>query len=116
MLWIVGTGVALASGLAATTTIVHMLKAGDGIVCMNDVYGGEPRADAMESTHVCIKHSWRKAFKYFTVSSFCLSGTNRYFKKIAAEIGYDISFADCTKLEELKAALKPNTKVRTIKN
>lgn len=34
-------GMALASGLAATMTITHMLKAGDGIVCMNDVYGGE---------------------------------------------------------------------------
>ncbi|XP_062854050.1 cystathionine gamma-lyase [Trichomycterus rosablanca] len=69
--------VAVASGLAATMTIVHMLKARDGIVCMNDVYGG----------------------------------TNRYFKKIAAEIGYDISFVDCTKLELLKAAFKPNTKL-----
>ncbi|XP_036426594.1 cystathionine gamma-lyase [Colossoma macropomum] len=69
--------VALASGLAATVTITHMLKSGDGIVCMNDVYGG----------------------------------TNRYFRRVAAEIGYDISFADFTKLEVLKAALKPNTKM-----
>lgn len=38
-------------------------------------------------------------------------GTNRYFRKIAAEVGLDVSFADLTKLEELKAALKPNTKV-----
>ncbi|KAG9277246.1 cystathionine gamma-lyase [Astyanax mexicanus] len=68
--------VALASGLAATVTVTHMLKSGDGIVCMNDVYGG----------------------------------TNRYFQRIAKEIGYDISFADCTKPEVLKAALKPNTK------
>ena len=35
------TGLALASGLAATMTITHMLKSGDGIVCMDDVYGGE---------------------------------------------------------------------------
>lgn len=34
-------GIALASGLAATVTITHMLKSGDGIVCMDDVYGGE---------------------------------------------------------------------------
>uniref|UniRef100_A0A4W4EF42 Cystathionine gamma-lyase n=1 Tax=Electrophorus electricus TaxID=8005 RepID=A0A4W4EF42_ELEEL len=68
--------VALASGLAATVTITHLLKSGDGIVCMNDVYGG----------------------------------TNRYFRRVAAEIGYDISFVDCTKPEELKAALKLNTK------
>ncbi|KAL6458038.1 hypothetical protein MHYP_G00332680 [Metynnis hypsauchen] len=69
--------VALASGLAATVTITHMLKSGDGIVCMSDVYGG----------------------------------TNRYFRRVAAEIGYDASFADFTNLEVLKAALKPNTKM-----
>lgn len=34
-------GLALASGLAATVTITHMLKSGDGIICMDDVYGGE---------------------------------------------------------------------------
>ncbi|XP_076870856.1 cystathionine gamma-lyase [Brachyhypopomus gauderio] len=69
--------VALASGLAATLNITHLLKSGEGIVCMNDVYGG----------------------------------TNRYFRRVAAETGYDISFVDCTKREELKAALKPNTKL-----
>ncbi|XP_029356557.1 cystathionine gamma-lyase [Echeneis naucrates] len=68
---------ALASGLAATVTITHMLKAGDGIVCMNDVYGG----------------------------------TNRYFQRIAREFGLEVSLADCTQLEHLKAALKPNTKL-----
>uniref|UniRef100_A0A4W6DU18 Cystathionine gamma-lyase n=1 Tax=Lates calcarifer TaxID=8187 RepID=A0A4W6DU18_LATCA len=68
---------ALASGLAATVTITHMLKAGDGLVCMDDVYGG----------------------------------TNRYFQRIAAEVGLEVSFADCTKPELLKAALKPNTKL-----
>ncbi|KAJ8408477.1 hypothetical protein AAFF_G00258910 [Aldrovandia affinis] len=68
---------AFASGLAATTTITHMLKSGDGIVCMNDVYGG----------------------------------TNRYFKRIAAGLGLDVSLADCTQLDVLKAALKPNTKL-----
>lgn len=39
------------------------------------------------------------------------TGTNRYFRRIAAEVGLDVSFADCTKPEVLKAALKPNTKV-----
>ncbi|XP_063351242.1 cystathionine gamma-lyase-like [Pelmatolapia mariae] len=68
---------ALASGLAATVTVTHMLKAGDGIVSMDDVYGG----------------------------------TNRYFQRIAAEFGLDVSFADCTKPQLLKAALKPNTKL-----
>jgi len=33
-------GLAYASGLAATLNITHLLKAGDTIVCMDDVYGG----------------------------------------------------------------------------
>uniref|UniRef100_A0A3B4H3S0 Cystathionine gamma-lyase n=1 Tax=Pundamilia nyererei TaxID=303518 RepID=A0A3B4H3S0_9CICH len=66
-----------ANRLAATVTVTHMLKAGDGIVSMDDVYGG----------------------------------TNRYFQRIAAEVGLDVSFADCTKPQLLKAALKPNTKL-----
>lgn len=68
---------ALASGLAATMTIAHMLKCGDNIICMNDVYGG----------------------------------TNRYFRRVASEMGLEVSFVDCTKLDCLKAAIKPNTKL-----
>ncbi|MBA2663964.1 MAG: cystathionine gamma-synthase [Bradymonadaceae bacterium] len=36
-------GVAFASGCAATATIMHMLKAGDHVVCGDDVYGGTYR-------------------------------------------------------------------------
>lgn len=36
-------GFAFSSGLAATTTITHLLNAGDHIVSMNDVYGGTNR-------------------------------------------------------------------------
>ncbi|XP_048207536.1 cystathionine gamma-lyase isoform X2 [Perognathus longimembris pacificus] len=34
---------AFASGLAAAVTITHLLKAGDQIICMDDVYGGMNR-------------------------------------------------------------------------
>jgi len=34
---------AFSSGLAATTTITHQLRAGDHVVCMDDVYGGTRR-------------------------------------------------------------------------
>uniref|UniRef100_A0A8C5KQT5 Cystathionine gamma-lyase n=1 Tax=Jaculus jaculus TaxID=51337 RepID=A0A8C5KQT5_JACJA len=34
---------AFSSGLAATMTITHLLKAGDHIICMDDVYGGTNR-------------------------------------------------------------------------
>jgi cystathionine beta-lyase/cystathionine gamma-synthase len=33
-------GVAFASGLAATTTLMHLVKPGDRVVAVNDVYGG----------------------------------------------------------------------------
>ena len=39
------------------------------------------------------------------------SGTNRYFQRVATELGLKVDFADCTHPEKLKAALKPNTKV-----
>ncbi|XP_072430268.1 cystathionine gamma-lyase-like [Chiloscyllium punctatum] len=68
---------AFASGLATTMTIAHLLKSGDNIICMNDVYGG----------------------------------TNRYFRRVASEMGLEVSFIDCTSLECLDAAIKPNTKL-----
>ena len=34
-------GLCFASGLAATTTVTHLLESGDHIICMDDVYGGK---------------------------------------------------------------------------
>ncbi|XP_074859616.1 cystathionine gamma-lyase isoform X2 [Carettochelys insculpta] len=67
---------AFASGLAATVNIAHLLKAGDGIICVDDVYGG----------------------------------TNRYFRKVASQMGLKFTFVDCSKLECLEAAITPKTK------
>eukprot|EP00761_Pharyngomonas_kirbyi_P011672 gb/GECH01011698.1/.p1 GENE.gb/GECH01011698.1/~~gb/GECH01011698.1/.p1 ORF type:complete len:394 (+),score=83.69 gb/GECH01011698.1/:1-1182(+) len=36
-------GFAFSSGLGCNTTIMHMLKAGDHVVCMDDLYGGSAR-------------------------------------------------------------------------
>ncbi len=36
-------GLAFASGLAATSAIIHLLKSGDHIVSVDDVYGGTQR-------------------------------------------------------------------------
>ncbi|XP_074859615.1 cystathionine gamma-lyase isoform X1 [Carettochelys insculpta] len=68
---------AFASGLAATVNIAHLLKAGDGIICVDDVYGG----------------------------------TNRYFRKVASQMGLKFTFVDCSKLECLEAAITPKTKL-----
>ncbi|NXA03874.1 CGL lyase, partial [Sapayoa aenigma] len=68
---------AFSSGLAAALNICHLLKTGDMIICMDDVYGG----------------------------------TNRYFRKVASEMGLKVVFVDCTKPKCLEAALTPETKL-----
>lgn len=111
-------GLALASGLAATVTITHMLKSGDGIVCMDDVYGGERKAVQRNRMSHVQKGFFVRKRKDF-VSSLCVcvfcsfysQGTNRYFQRVASNLGLEVSFADCTKPEQLKTALKSNTKV-----
>lgn len=35
--------VAFSSGSAATSAVVHLLKSGDHILCVDDVYGGTQR-------------------------------------------------------------------------
>jgi len=46
-------GLAFASGLAATTTLLHLFSSGDHIVCIDDVYGGTNRY----FNRICAPHS-----------------------------------------------------------
>ncbi|XP_071853135.1 cystathionine gamma-lyase-like isoform X2 [Apostichopus japonicus] len=68
---------AFSSGLGATMSICHLLKSGDHIVAMDDLYGG----------------------------------TNRYFRRILANMGVETTFADATSIEKFSAAMRPNTKL-----
>ncbi|MFN7904580.1 MAG: cystathionine gamma-synthase [Pseudobdellovibrionaceae bacterium] len=70
-------GFAYASGCAATTTIMHLLKAGDHVIAGDDLYGG----------------------------------TFRLFDKVFRHSGIEFSYVDLTNIENLKSALKPNTKM-----
>ena len=65
------------SGLAATSTITQLLKAGDHLVAMDDLYGG----------------------------------TNRYFRRVAANMGIETSFVDATDPQKVAEAIKPNTRM-----
>ncbi|XP_063481385.1 cystathionine gamma-lyase isoform X1 [Symphalangus syndactylus] len=49
---------AFASGLAATVTITHLLKAGDQIICMDDVYGGTNRYFRQVASEFGLKSSF----------------------------------------------------------
>lgn len=87
---------------------------------MDDVYGGEAavydsQAEKHDAMNACrIFFSWKEEdlFERFCGFFSYLQGTNRYFQRVACNLGVEVSFADCTKPEQLKAALKPNTKVR----
>jgi len=39
------------------------------------------------------------------------AGTNRFFRKIASKANLEASLVDATNVENVKAAMKPNTKV-----
>jgi len=51
-------GMAFSSGLAATTTIVHLLSAGDHVVSMDDLYGGTNRYLRQVASRMNIKTSF----------------------------------------------------------
>lgn len=70
-------GFGFASGCAATTTVMHLLKAGDHVVASDDLYGG----------------------------SF------RLFDKVIRHNGVEFSFVDMTQLDQVKAAIRSNTKM-----
>ena len=65
------------SGLAATSTITQLLKAGDHLIAMDDLYGG----------------------------------TNRYFRRVASNMGIETSFVDATNPQKVAEAIKPNTRM-----
>lgn len=71
------TGFAYTSGCAATTTVLHMLKAGDHVIACDDMYGG----------------------------------TFRLFNRVMTEFGIEFSFVDLRDPENLKAAIKENTRL-----
>ena len=70
-------GITFSSGLAATSTITQLLKSGEHIVAMDDLYGG----------------------------------TNRYFRKVAANLGIETTFVDATDANKVAEAIKPNTRM-----
>lgn len=70
-------GFAFASGCAATTTVLHLLKQGDHIIAGDDMYGG----------------------------------TFRLFDKVLRHDGMNFSYLDLTNAENLKEAIRPETKM-----
>ena len=42
-------------------------------------------------------------------------GTNRYFRKVATRAGIEVSFVDATIPGEVEKAMKPNTKMVSIR-
>lgn len=70
-------GFAFASGLAATSIVMQLIRSGDHVIAGDDMYGG----------------------------------TFRLFDKVLKPNGYEFSFVDLTRTENIDAAFKPNTKL-----
>lgn len=51
------------------------------------------------------------SIKHEMLKKMFLSGTNRFFKQLATKMGIETSFVDCTVIDNIKKAMKPNTKV-----
>jgi cystathionine beta-lyase/cystathionine gamma-synthase len=66
-----------ASGMAAISALVTMLRSGDHVLCGSNVYGGTPRL----------------------------------FNEIVSRYGIDFSYVDTTNAENVRRALRPNTRL-----
>jgi len=86
-------GLAFASGLAATTTITHLLRAGDHVICMDDVYGGTRR----QFTRIASRHGLE--FSYVDFSK---------------EGAVEAAITDKTKLAWLETPTNPLLKITDI--
>src|SRR5262245_11172735 len=70
-------GFAFASGMAAISTTMLLLKTGDHVICTDNVYGG----------------------------------TYRVFTQVFANLGLEYTFVDTTNLQNIKDAVRPNTRM-----
>ena len=99
-------GLAFASGCGATTTILHMLKAGEHVVCSDDVYGGTFRLFDKVLKHLGIEFTfvdmtdakkYEAAFKANTRLVWIETPTNPMLKLV--------DIAACSKVAHAKKAL-----------
>src|SRR5579875_1745106 len=70
-------GLAFASGMAAETTVLNLLQAGDHVVAGDDLYGG----------------------------------TYRLFSRVMARYGIEFSFVDTTDIDQVRQALRSQTRL-----
>lgn len=68
---------AFASGMAAITAVMFLLKSGDHVVVSNNIYGG----------------------------------TYRLFAHVLEDFGLEFSYVDTSRIEEIEAALRPNSRM-----
>jgi len=80
--------------------------------CVASLEGGKygmAFASGLASCMTCIQ--LLKSGDHVITTDDVYGGTNRYFRQVAAKFGLEFSFVDFTKLEVVKAAIKPNTKM-----
>ena len=88
-----------------TILLLEVIKASETLIlARSTMYSFDP---VMSRWSVQWNQLWLICFNFHS------SGTNRYFSRVAKpQMGIDVTFVDATDLENLKSAIKPNTKVR----
>lgn len=87
--------VAFASGMAATTALIHLLESGDHVVCIDDVYGGTQR--------------------YFRRTVQPTYGINFTFIDMSDPAAVEAAFTDKTKMLWVESPTNPTLKVTDLR-
>ncbi|OWK53903.1 Cystathionine gamma-lyase, partial [Lonchura striata] len=98
-------GLAYSSGMAAILNICYLLKPGDAIVCIDDVYSGGWKTESLGIT-------WQKELiNKFLMQAVFPGSTRELFDKLEKDYNIKVRYVDCTDLKLLEAAIASDTKI-----
>lgn len=100
-------GLAFASGMAATSAVIHLIKTGDHVVCIDDVYGGTQRKWLICSWDLCSEPRTGRLTSLRSDAVFA-----GYFRRVVAPTaGVNFTFIDIADGAAVEAAITPETKM-----
>lgn len=94
-----------ASGLAGTNAILQLLRTGDHVLAIDDLYGGKASRWIWVPFVISILQSFFLSFLHGP------PGTNRMLRRLAAPQGLTFDFASTESAEKFVEKMKPNTKL-----
>lgn len=112
------------------TTTLEQVRLKNSILWKKHFFGGNPTRDVLQESIASLEGAlscrvfssglaataamanWLRTGDHIILADDGYGGTQRYFREVSvARHGVELSFVDLTKLDELREALRPNTKV-----